>query len=336
MSSLTTPVVIIIFNRPDLTQIVFNAIQKAQPKQLFVIADGARFPEEVEKCQQARDVIKRVDWDCQVLTNYADANLGCRQRVSSGITWVFEQVEEAIILEDDCLPHPSFFRYCQELLDYYREDERIWCISGDNFQDEQWRGDGSYYFSNYNHGWGWATWRRAWQHYDHDLTNWEKFRDAQYLKYILDSELEVMYWRSIFEEMFNRRDQRNIWDYLWTLSVWQNSGLTILPNVNLISNIGFRADGTHTLGESKLANLPVQDIGEIHHPSFLVRDREADQYTFDHVFGGKAIKEANTFLGQMKAHLSISKGRIIRLFTDSIGLFSALRRQILVKDPIDT
>ena len=324
---LNTPVAFIIFNRPDLTQIVFNAIRQAQPKQLFVIADGSRFPEEAEKCQQARNVIKQVDWDCQILTNFADHNLGCRQRVSSGITWVFEQVEKAIILEDDCLPHSSFFRYCQELLDYYCKDERIWCISGDNFQDGQWRGDGSYYFSNYNHVWGWASWRRAWQKYDHGLSKWQIFRDSHYLRSMLDSELEVKYWQNIFEE-FHKLGQPNTWDYPWTFTCWQNSGLTVLPNVNLVSNIGCRTDGTHFIGESKFANMPVKDIGEIRHPSFLMRDRTADEYTFDHHFGGKAMREANTFSGKLRYHLLNNKRRTIRLFNDPMGVYSSISQKI--------
>jgi hypothetical protein len=308
-----TPIAFLIFRRPDLTSRVFEAIRQAQPRQLFVIADGARNEAEEVLCQQARAVTEVVDWDCEVFRNYADENLGCRKRVSSGLDWVFAQVEEAIILEDDCLPHPSFFRYCQELLEYYREDERIWCISGDNFQDGQWRGDGSYYFSNYNHCWGWATWRRAWQNYDHDLANWGKFRDGQYLNSILDSELEVNYWHNIFEQLY-KIGEPNTWDYPWTFTCWQNSGLTLLPNVNLVSNIGFRSDGTHTLGESSLANLPAQDIGDIRHPSFLVRDHLADEYSFDYAFGGKAMRKANNFLGKFCSFVSITKHRYKRLF----------------------
>jgi hypothetical protein len=321
-----TPIALFIFRRPDLTFQVFEAIRQAQPKKLFVIADESCNESESILCQQARAVTESVDWDCEVLRNYADKNLGCRKRISSGLDWVFEHVEEAIILEDDCLPHPSFFRYCQELLEHYREDERIWCISGDNFQDGQWRGDGSYYFSNYNHCWGWASWRRAWQHYDHDLSNWQTVRDGHYLSSILDSELEIKYWCDIFEKL-DKLGQPNSWAYPWTFSCWQNSGLTILPNVNLVSNIGFRSDGTHITGDSKFANLPVKNIGKICHPSFLVRDRNADEYTFDHVFGGIAIKEKNSFSGRLGSYLATSKQRIIRLVNDPIGLyFSAIKK----------
>jgi hypothetical protein len=286
-----------------LTAKVFERIRQAQPKQLLIIADGPRNDTESLLCNQARTITEVIDWDCEVFRNYSDVNLGCRKRVSSGLDWAFEQVEEAIILEDDCLPDPSFFRYCQELLEYYREDERIWCISGNNFQDGQRRGDGSYYFSNYNHCWGWASWQRAWEKYDYDLASWEKFRDGKYLSSILDSELEVKYWHDIFEQLYVN-GMPNTWDYAWTFTCWQNSGLTVLPNVNLVSNIGFRKDGTHIMGESQLANLITQDIGKIFHPSFLIRDRTADEYTFDYVFGGKKIRESNSTMGTLKSKAS--------------------------------
>jgi hypothetical protein len=281
-----TPIVFLIFRRPDLTAKVFEAIRQAKPQKLFIVADGARNESEITLCEQARAVTEAIDWECEVFRNYADTNLGCRKRVSSGLDWVFAQVEEAIILEDDCLPHPSFFRYCQELLAYYRHDERIWCISGDNFQDGQWRGDGSYYFSNYNHCWGWASWRRAWKHYDYNLSNWQKIKDGNYLNTILDTESEVRYWYNIFEKMYvdNTPDS---WAYPWTFTCWQNSGLTVLPNVNLVSNIGFRSDGTHITEVSKFANMPVKDIGEITHPSFVIRDSHADRYTFESLFNPK-------------------------------------------------
>ena len=307
--SLSTPIAFIIFNRPDLTQIVFNAIRQAQPKQLFVIADGARFPEEAEKCQRAKDIIKQVDWDCQVLTNYADHNLGCRQRVSSGISWVFEQVEEAIILEDDCLPSPSFFHFCETLLDRYRDDERIMHIGGNNFQFGQNRTDYSYYFSKYNHIWGWASWRRAWKHYDVEMKNWEKFKISKIINSVHSDSYEQNYWLNIFEKV--HQGLIDTWDYQWTYACWSQSGLSILPSVNLVSNIGFRDDATHTTRESKLANLPAKDIYEICHPSFSVRDDTADEYTFDYLFGGKSTKR-----------------RIIRLFTDPVSLFRHAYKKI--------
>jgi hypothetical protein len=295
-----TPVAFIIFNRPDTTEKVFQAIRQAQPKKLLVIADGPRAdrPGEAEKCAATRAIIDRVDWECEVLTNYSDVNLGCKLRVSSGIDWVFSEVEEAIILEDDCLPHHSFFEYCQELLERYRYDERVSAIGGNNFQDGQQRGTSSYYFSNYNHIWGWASWRRAWKNYDHNLTNWPAFRDGKYLEAILDSSLEIEYWQNIFQE-FHSTGEPNTWDYAWTFTCWINRGLTVLPNVNLVSNIGFRSDATHTCGNSRFANMIAQDIGKLQHPVFISRERNADMYTFDEVFRSHGIQNTKTIKGKI-------------------------------------
>jgi hypothetical protein len=317
--SCSTPVVFLVFRRPDLTARVFEAIRQAQPTKLLVVADGPRDDAEALLCEQARSVTEQIDWDCEVMRNYAEVNMGCRQRVSSGLDWAFEQVEEAIILEDDCLPHPSFFKYCQELLDLYRYDERIWCISGNNFQDGQCRGAGSYYFSNYYHTWGWASWSRAWQHYDRDLVNWLDFRDGHYLEGILDSTQEVQYWQDIFERLYSLNEP-NTWDYAWTFTCWLNRGLTVLPNVNLVSNIGFRSDGTHTLGETNLANMPVEDIGKLQHPPFIARDKAADMYTFDQVFGvfqreetqrQEAQKEARRWQNRLRRRAGNLKQRIL-------------------------
>ena len=287
--SFRTPVIFIVFRRPDLSVRVFETIRQAKPSKLLVVADGPRNKDEALLCQQARQVTEQVDWDCEVLRNYSEINLGCRKRVSSGLDWAFNYVDDAIVLEDDCLPHPSFFRYCQELLARYRDDERIWCISGNNFQDGQKRGKGSYYFSNYNHCWGWATWKRTWQHYVNELEHWSEFRDGCYLEAILDSKEEVDYWHNIFERLY-QNGEPNSWAYVWTLTCWLNRGLTALPNVNLVSNIGFDCKGTHTLSDSPSANLPVEDIGILQHPQFIARDQAADMYTFNHVFNAYQYK----------------------------------------------
>jgi len=284
---LTTPVVFLIFRRPDLTAKVFEEIRRVQPPKLLVVADGPRNEEEAKLCEEARGVIETVDWSCEVYKNYSNFNLGCRQRVSSGITWAFEQVEEAIILEDDCLPNTSFFHFCQSLLDYYRDDERVWVISGNNFQDGQWRGDGSYYFSRYNHCWGWATWKRSWKYFEEDLQTWPSFRDNDFIQCIFDDPVEATYWTEIFDQLFENNEP-NTWDYQWTYTCWKNSGLTILPNVNLVSNIGFGDNSTHTNDlKSPFANMPTHQISDIVHPTFLVRDKVADSYTFTHNFNDK-------------------------------------------------
>src|SRR5919199_1474665 len=277
---LNTPVAFLIFNRPSLTSIVFDAIAQAKPKKLLVVADGPRFPEEADKCRQARAVIERVDWTCDVLTNFSEINLGCKHRVSSGLDWVFSQVEEAIILEDDCLPAPSFFYFCQTLLAHYRHDERIMHISGSNLQRGHTRTDYSYYFSKYGGIWGWASWRRAWKHYDKDMKTWPEFTTTKMIESVFEDPDEQEYWLNILEHTY--KGLIDTWDYQWFYARWSQSELSIVPNSNLVSNIGFCSDATHTHSkENSLANLPLTDIWKIKHPLFILRNRVADAYTFD-------------------------------------------------------
>jgi hypothetical protein len=281
-------VALIIFNRPALTARVFEAIRKARPPKLLVVADGPRpnQPGEAEKCAAARAIIEKVDWPCEVLKNYSDTNLGCKLRPSSGLDWVFQSVPEAIILEDDCLPQPSFFPFCEELLEKYREDERIMLISGDNFQFGRRRTAYSYYFSRYPHTWGWASWRRAWKLMDPDIKLWPEIRDGGWLEDMLADHPRNWgnTWRANFEDVY--KGNNSIWDYQWTLACWANSGLTVLPNMNLVSNIGFGADAIHTTGPSPFANLPLEQMTfPLSHPPFVIRDTQADDLTQRTMFG---------------------------------------------------
>ena len=282
-----TPVALIIFNRTDTTEKVFAAIRQAQPPKLFVIADGPRHNKigEAQKCAATRAIIDRVDWECEVITNYSDVNLGCKYRPSSGIDWVFTQVEEAIILEDDCLPEPTFFTFCEEMLARYKSDTRIMAIAGSNYQFGRMRTTDSYYFSRYPHCWGWATWRRAWQYFDIDMRLWASVRDGNWLRDILNDDAEVKIWQKTFQGVYDRTID-TAWDYQWTFACWIQSGLTILPNVNLISNIGFGVGATHTNDPSnKLANMSVEAIDiPLQHPQFVVRDSAADRSTHEHIF----------------------------------------------------
>lgn len=287
--SCKTPVVFIVFRRPDLARSVFERIREVKPPKLFVLADGPRNETDVSLCEQARAVTEAVDWPCEVIRDYAEANMGSRRRISRGLDMVFEQEAAAIILEDDCLPHPSFFGFCDELLERYRDDERIWHIGGSNFQRGQRRGDGSYYFSNNNHEWGWATWRRAWTHYDHEMEKWPAFRDGNYLESLLDDPVEVKYWHGIFEKLY-AEGIPDAWDYIWKMTCWMNRGLTILPNVNLVENTGFGADATNTTGGGWLADRRAEEISfPLKHPTFVSREREADLYTFEYVYPGRRL-----------------------------------------------
>jgi len=278
---LNTPIAFIIFNRPDTTARVFAEIAKAKPPKLLVVADGPRAnrPGEAEKCAATRAIIQAIDWDCEVLTNYSDTNLGCKNRVSSGLDWVFEQVPEAIILEDDCLPAPTFFRYCQELLERYRHDLRIGMISGDNFQFGGRHGADSYYFSKYVHIWGWATWRDRWVGgYDVTIAKWPRVRDDGQIADLVGDAREAAYWQKIFERV--HRGEIDTWAYQWVFTNWLEGRATILPAVNLISNIGFGQDATHTTGVSELANLQVEAIHfPLAHPIGVFKNIQADRFS---------------------------------------------------------
>ena len=309
---LTTPVVFIIFNRPDTTAKVFEAIRQAKPPKLLVIADGARIdkPGEAEKCAAARAIINQVDWQCEVLTNYSDVNLGCRKRVSSGLDWVFEQVEEAIILEDDCLPHPTFFRYCQELLEKYRDDEHIMMISGNNFQFGRKRNEYSYYFSHYSHIWGWASWRRAWTKYDDSMQSWSELKNSSWLNDVLQNEQAVAYWAKIFQSV---EQGFSSWAYIWLLTSWTNNGLCVLPEINLVSNIGF-GSGTHTtVNNSPLANIPIEEIKfPLQHPSEITRNLEADDFTEKYIFSGGSRNSKMTFISYAQNFEDVLLNRIFK------------------------
>lgn len=279
---LVTPVAFIIFNRPDTTERVFSAIAKARPSKLLVVADGARIDRagEVERVAATRAIIKRVDWPCEVLTNFSEENLGCKRRVSSGIDWVFEQVEEAIILEDDCLPAPTFFRFCQEMLERYRHDLRVGMVSGNNFQFGQHYSGDSYYFSKYTYIWGWASWRNRWQEaYDVRMSKWPKIRDSGGLVDLVLKKSEVGYWKKIFDRMYSGK--ADTWDFQWTFANWTQGWLAVLPSVNLISNIGFGVGATHSRVVTKLANMPIEDLSfPLIHPGTRVRNIRADEANF--------------------------------------------------------
>lgn len=279
-----TPVAFLIFNRPETTRRVFREIARARPRRLLVVADGARDSAEAERCAATRAVVAEVDWDCEVLTNYSDTNMGCKRRVSSGLDWVFDNCEEAIILEDDCIPHPSFFPFCEELLARYRDDERVAMICGNNFQRGRRRSPpDSYFFVRHVTVWGWASWRRVWRHYDVEMKQWPELRDSRWLEDMLVNPVAVEYWRGVFDVMHEASAARaNTWDYQLFFSWWARHALAVSPETNLVTNIGFGADATHTKDALKsLAELPAEEIAfPLRHPSGVRLDREADDFAF--------------------------------------------------------
>jgi hypothetical protein len=276
-----TPVALFVFNRPQLTAQVYARIREAKPQKLLVVADGPRRhrPGEDRLCEQTRALVTSPDWPCEVVTNFSELNLGCRRRLSSGLNWVFEREDRAIVLEDDCLPSPSFFTFCDELLDYYSNDERVMHISGDNWQDGQLRGDCSYYFSRYTLSWGWASWRRAWKHFDVDMLQWPAAYRERWMQSIIEGTAEATFWESVFDKLYRR--QMDTWDYQWLFACWRGGGLAIHPNQNLVTNIGAGPDALHFKDAGSTIGLPTKELGPLTHPTAVGRDDLADRYVFD-------------------------------------------------------
>lgn len=266
MNPITPPILFLIFNRPDTTAQVFEAIRSQRPERLYIAADGPRpgRPQEALNCQSAREIASHVDWPCEVRTLFREENLGCGRAVSQAISWFFEQEEEGIILEDDCLPHPEFFPYCAALLERYRNTPHVKVIGGNNFQHGMKWGDASYYLSAHSHIWGWATWRRVWKEYEFDVSGWDTQAFERDMGRYFISNDEKKHWRDVFGSM--QRKSVDTWDYQLTFSVWKHGGVSIIPNVNLVSNIGFGPDATHTVAENQpRANMPTGSIFPLQH-----------------------------------------------------------------------
>lgn len=286
MTRLKAPVVLTIFNRIDDTRRVFETIRAARPKELFLIADGGRTPEEERQCRAARAVVEHIDWECTVHKNYSEKNMGAKARLATGISWVFEHVDRAIILEHDCLPHPDFFTFCEELLERYKEDERVMHISGDNFQQHNpsFNVQESYYFSVIPHVWGFATWARAWKHYDSELKLWPEAHAKHWLRNVFSDPAVGEYWEYRFEQYY--RGEVESWDGQWVFACAINNGLSINPQINLVSNIGFGPDALSTKDpNSPFANIPTQSLAwPLTHPVAMISNRIADAYMFTHNF----------------------------------------------------
>jgi hypothetical protein len=303
-SPINAAVALLIFNRPDKIKKILDVLRQVKPEKLLVIADGPRNHNlnDAKKCAETRALIEKIDWDCHILKNYSESNMGCARRVLTGLDWVFEQVEEAIILEDDCIPELSFFRFCNELLERYKDDERIMSISGQNVQFGRNRTQWDYYFSRYNHCWGWATWKRAWQHFDYGMTLWPRVRDSGVLEDILQDPHYAKSWAHTFQLVYeNRLDS---WAFRWTFACWMQSGLSILPNVNLVSNIGFGDDATHTAEKSIFLGQSTEILRfPLSHPPILVRNSKADDFTQKTLFNyhprltKRVIKKLQKILG---------------------------------------
>lgn len=293
-----TPIIFIVYNRPKQTSLSFECIRSAKPKTLYLIADGpnSQKPTDTKNCQLVREIISKINWKCQVYQNFADENLGLKNRVVSGLDWAFQKTDSAIILEDDCVPHNDFFFFAEAMLNRYRHSDDVATINGANFQNGIQRGDGTYYFSKYNHCWGWATWSHVWQSNSTNMEFWEKWRKTDDWESCFQNPIERNYWQKVFDDLY--QNDRNTWAIPFTGSLWYKNLKSVTPNANLVSNVGFGPDGVHTKSRfNHLSKIPSYSISKIRHPSVVTLDRDADAYTFDIVFhAGDANKFRKVFL----------------------------------------
>jgi hypothetical protein len=277
------PILFLIFNRPEHTEKVFSYIQSVKPARLYIAADGPRsdVKGENEKCMEARRVCSVIDWDCEVKRLYRDENLGCGRAVSQAITWFFESEEEGVILEDDCLPNEDFYGFCATLLDYHRHNNQVMHIGGTNFQNGRKHGDASYYFSCIPHVWGWATWRRAWKHYDFNLSDLNFFLNRNIIRNYVGKGKVHDFWQEIFCKM--NQKMIDTWDYQWQYAIWNSNGLSVIPQVNLVTNIGFGTGATHTTEQNPYGEMRAHPMKEIHHPEYIVQNKTADNLFFSNI-----------------------------------------------------
>ncbi|MBO0930952.1 nucleotide-diphospho-sugar transferase [Fibrella aquatilis] len=278
-----TPILLIWFNRPQHSSRVLERLRELKPATLFVAIDGPR-EGRVTDIKQVSDTIlllDTIDWPCTIQKLIRTENLGCKCGVSSAIDWFFEQVDMGIILEDDCLPDPSFFSFCADLLERYHDNEQVMHIGGANLASGKWWSQDSYLFTKVCHIWGWATWQRAWQHYDVAMATYPSRRD-RLIDQLVDNKASRKLWKQVFDDTYAGRV--DTWDYQWVYSIWAAGGLSILPSVNLISNIGFDSQATHTHFATEFANLPTGSLPILHHPNHLAEHKEATQWLFGHLY----------------------------------------------------
>lgn len=330
---LATPILFLVFNRPVQTARVFEAIRAQRPKKLFVAADGARDDRagEAELVRQTRQIASQVDWPGEVKTLFRETNLGCGAAVSGAITWFFEQVEEGIILEDDCLPHPDFFPYCQTLLARYRHEPSVATIAGTHFLPAELPHSQSHYLSKYFQMWGWASWRRTWQQYDFNLS---KLSESEWFSLLARTHpipAEAGYWREIYKTL--KTSLVDTWDFQMFFSCWLNGTNHVMPGRNLISNIGYGLDATHTNFASPMGNLPTYPLTVGLVPVPLKPDCTIDSLIFylrflesmTQTWWMEQVLSPEQKLGEARAELA-RKDRLIRQLEREVG---EKRRQLL-------
>lgn len=286
----TTAVGVVIFKRKEKAETLYKILKEVQPKKLFIIADGPRNKAETEACEETRKVFENIEWPCTVFRNYSDKNMGCCKRPYTGFNWVFENVDEAILLEDDCIPTVDFFRFCDQMLERYRYDTRIMQICGTNLLGKWDCDEDSYFFAQWASCWGWASWSRAWKLYDLQMSAWNNNRVQELMKQRLGSQIFKIR-KPVFDEHSKMGEELSAWDHQWSFARTINSGLSITPSVNLVSNIGFGEDATHTNDMSETHVMAYSLQFPLRHPQYIMPDIKFDLEMAKMVYNARPLYE---------------------------------------------
>lgn len=285
-----TPVLVLIYNRPGYTKNLYKILKKVRPKKLYVAADGPKLDNIKDKinCEKTRNVFKDIHWKTKIFFKFNKKNKGLKKSVSESINWFFSKEKYGIILEDDCIPSSYFFQFCENLLIKYKNNKKIFCISGSNHSYQDQKTKESYYFSKYPHCWGWATWRRSWEKNNLRINFWPKYKKSKSWINFHKTDLEKKYWRKIFDKTHS--NFYDSWAYPWTLSVWKNNGLTIIPSKNLIKNVGFGKNSTNSFFRKKTDIKNIQRMNKkIIHPKSFKIDNVKDNFVFENHYRGKNL-----------------------------------------------
>jgi len=278
---MNTPILFLVFNRPDETMEVFNVIKSIKPKKLFVAGDGPRknFKNDYYLCEKVRSIFNNIDWECEVVKKFNKENLGCKVAVSESINWFFSKVDEGIIIEDDCLPSKSFFYFCNELLKKYKNNKEVMMICGHNPLGVNKEISQDYFFGKYYSIWGWATWKRSWEKYDIEMKDWDKQNKREFLKRTFPNNFFII--ENIKTDMDKtKKNKINTWDIQWVYSCVKNNGLSIIPKYNLISNIG--STGTHNMDKNNLfrKKYEVVNVQNMCHPQKIYFNKKQNSLIY--------------------------------------------------------
>ncbi len=279
------PILLLIYNRPDYIRKSIINLRKIKPKKIFIFCDGPKSESDRLLCLKSIKETKKINWNCSISRKFLKQNRGSKNAVSLGISWFFKKNSKGIILEDDCIPNKSFFKFCEKMLEFYDKSKIVGCITGDNFLLNNLKFKNGYYLSKYANCWGWATWRDVWKIYDKDIKFWPRFKNSLGWKKNFLTIDERRYWSLVFDACY--QNKIDSWAYPWTLSLWKKELLTVTPSKNLVNNIGLTSTRTYFKLSSPSYKTGYLNVEKIKFNNNLKIDKKADSFIFINHFKGK-------------------------------------------------